>query len=200
MNGSLEMKPARGAFVKSPDFNKKILVVDDESAILQTLRFNLERSGYAVVTASDGRNAIAVAQREQPDLIVLDIMLPVLDGVEACKEIRKFSPVPIIMLTAKDQEIDKVLALELGADDYVTKPFSLHEFLARVKARLRRRSGTEESSNEAIALGEIVLDPSRQSLVVRGRQIGLAPKEFNLLLVLMENRGRIVTRQTLLDK
>ena len=131
---------AAAALVKSPDFNKKILVVDDESAILQTLRFNLERSGYAVVTAGDGRSAIAMAQREQPDLIVLDIMLPVLDGVEACKEIRKFSPVPIIMLTAKDQEIDKVLALELGADDYVTKPFALHEFLARVKARLRRQS------------------------------------------------------------
>ena len=138
MNGSVETKPSRGTFVKSPDFNKKILVVDDESAILQTLRFNLERSGYAVVTASDGRSAVAMAQREQPDLIVLDIMLPVLDGIEACKEIRKFSSVPIIMLTAKDQEIDKVLALELGADDYVTKPFALHEFLARVKARLRR--------------------------------------------------------------
>ena len=116
MNGSLETKPSRGTFVKSPDFNKKILVVDDESAILQTLRFNLERSGYAVVTASDGRSAVAMAQRESPYLIVLDIMLPVLDGIEACKEIRKFSSVPIIMLTAKDQEIDKVLALELGAD------------------------------------------------------------------------------------
>src|ERR1700726_2998743 len=141
-----EMKSSRGAFVKTPDFNKKILVVDDESAILQTLRFNLERSGYAVVTASDGRNAIAMAQREQPDLIVLDIMLPVLDGIEACKEIRKFSPVPIIMLTAKDQEIDKVLALKPGADDYLTKPFALHEFLARVKARLRRAGDGGEAS------------------------------------------------------
>ena len=140
MSTTTEAKPPRLSPVKTPEFNKKILVVDDESAILQTLRFNLERSGYAVVTAGDGRSAIAMAQREQPDLIVLDIMLPVLDGVEACKEIRKFSPVPIIMLTAKDQEIDKVLALELGADDYVTKPFALHEFLARVKARLRRQT------------------------------------------------------------
>ena len=148
--------------VKAPEFNKKILVVDDESAILQTLRFNLERSGYAVVTAGDGRSAIAMAQREQPDLIVLDIMLPALDGVEACKEIRKFSPVPIIMLTAKDQEIDKVLALELGADDYVTKPFALHEFLARVKARLRRQTSIHAGHEDAIALGAIVLDPSRQ--------------------------------------
>ena len=160
MNGSVETKSSRGTFIKSPDFNKKILVVDDESAILQTLRFNLERSGtlHTVVTASDGRSAVAMAQREAPDLVVLDIMLPVLDGVEACKEIRKFSSVPIIMLTAEDQEIDKVLALELGADDYVTKPFALHEFLARVKARLRRQAPIQGGHEEAIALGVIVLD------------------------------------------
>src|SRR5271165_1093395 len=162
MNVTHEVKPPRVAVAKSPDFNKKILVVDDESAILQTLRFNLERSGYAVVTAGDGRTAIAMAQREQPDLIILDIMLPVLDGIEACKEIRKKTNVPIIMLTAKDQEIDKVLALELGADDYVTKPFSLHEFLARVRARLRRQNGHADAlPEEAIRLGEIFLDPSR---------------------------------------
>jgi DNA-binding response OmpR family regulator len=180
---------------------KKILIVDDESAILQTLRFNLERNGYAVATAGDGRTAIALAASERPDLIIMDIMLPVLDGIEACKEIRKASGVPIIMLTARDQEIDKVLALELGADDYVTKPFSLHEFLARIKARLRRQNGHEGSAqSEAIAIGEIVLDPSRQSLIVRTRNVSLAPKEFSLLHVLMENRGRVVTRQTLLDK
>ena len=190
----------RGSFEKSPDFNKKILVVDDESAILQTLRFNLERSGYEVITAGDGRNAVAMAQREQPDLIILDIMLPVLDGVEACKEIRKFSSVPIIMLTAKDQEIDKVLALELGADDYVTKPFALHEFLARVKARLRRRAPLQPDHEDAIVVGEISLDPSRQQLTVRGVEVSLATKEFALLRVLMENNGRVVTRQTLLDK
>ena len=195
-----ETKP-RTSLIKTPDVNKKILVVDDESAILQTLRFNLERSGYAVVTAGDGRSAIAMAQREQPDLIVLDIMLPILDGVEACKEIRKFSPVPIIMLTAKDQEIDKVLALELGADDYVTKPFSLAEFMARIKARLRRAEGAAPgSAAEPITAGEIMLDPSRQLITVRGREVQLAPKEFNLLHVLMENRGRIVTRQMLLEK
>ncbi len=193
-------KLSRGTFPKSPDFNKKILVVDDESAILKTLRFNLERSGYQVVTATDGRSAIGLAQREQPDLIVLDIMLPVLDGVEVCKEIRKFSSVPIIMLTAKDQEIDKVLAFELGADDYVTKPFALHEFLARVKVRLRRPAPAAEGHDEAITLGEIVLDPSRQQLTVRGAEISLAPKEFALLRVLMENQGRVVTRQSLLDK
>ena len=200
MNGLLETKRSRGSFVKSPDFNKKILVVDDESAILQTLRFNLERSGYAVMTASDGRSAVAMAQREQPDLVMLDIMLPVLDGVEACKEIRKFSSVPIIMLTAKDQEIDKVLALELGADDYVTKPFALHEFLARVKARLRRRAPMQPDHEEAISSATSSLDPSRQQLTVRGKDVSLAPKEFALLRVLMENNGRVVTRQTLLDK
>jgi len=199
MNASPE-KVSRGSFVKNPDFNKKILVVDDESAILQTLRFNLERSGYTVVTATDGRTAIGIAQREQPDLIILDIMLPVLDGIEACKEIRKFSAVPIIMLTAKDQEIDKVLALELGADDYVTKPFALHEFLARVKARLRRQNASQLAHDEALELGDIVLDPSRQSLKVAGQPVALAPKEFALLRVLMENHGRVVTRQTLLDK
>ncbi len=180
---------------------KKILIVDDESAILQTLRFNLERNGYAVATAGDGRTAIALARSERPDLIIMDIMLPVLDGIEACKEIRKTSGVPIIMLTARDQEIDKVLALELGADDYVTKPFSLHEFLARVKARLRRQNGNAAGSlSQELAVGEIVLDPSRQSLAVRGKPVALAPKEFNLLHVLMENRGRVVTRQSLLDK
>lgn len=200
MNETTQTKSSRGTFPKSPDFNKKILVVDDESAILKTLRFNLERSGYAVVTATDGRTAITMAQREQPDLIVLDIMLPVLDGVEVCKEIRKFSAVPIIMLTAKDQEIDKVLAFELGADDYVTKPFALHEFLARVKVRLRRPAPLQNGGDEAIALGDVVLDPSRQQLTVRGREVALAPKEFALLRVLMENHGRVVTRQTMLDK
>jgi DNA-binding response OmpR family regulator len=184
-----------------PQQGKRILIVDDESAILQTLRFNLERNGYAVATAGDGRTAIALAASERPDLIIMDIMLPVLDGIEACKEIRKTSGVPIIMLTARDQEIDKVLALELGADDYVTKPFSLHEFLARVKARLRRQAaGDGAARSEAIAAGDIVLDPSRQSLVVRAKSVSLAPKEFSLLHVLMENRGRVVTRQTLLDK
>ncbi len=181
--------------------SKRILVVDDESAILQTLRFNLERSGYLVSTAGDGRSAVTLAASERPDLIVMDIMLPVLDGIEACKEIRRSSGVPIIMLTAKDQEIDKVVALELGADDYVTKPFSLHEFLARIRARLRRREGAPDALRyEAIEAGEIVLDPSRQALTVRGREVALAPKEFSLLQVLMENRGHVVTRQALLDK
>jgi two-component system, OmpR family, alkaline phosphatase synthesis response regulator PhoP len=179
---------------------KKILVVDDESAILQTLRFNLERNGYVVVTAGDGRTAVSLAASEHPDLVILDIMLPIMDGIEACKEIRRAGNVPIIMLTAKDQEIDKVLALELGADDYVTKPFSLHEFLARVKARLRRQNEGAVESLRVITVGDITLDPARQSLIVRGAEVTLAPKEYALLQVLMENRGLVMTRQTLLDK
>jgi DNA-binding response OmpR family regulator len=179
---------------------KKILLVDDEATIVQSLRYNLERSGYAVTAAGDGRTAVALVASEQPDLVILDIMLPLLDGIEACKEIRKTSSVPIIMLTAKDQEFDKVLALELGADDYVTKPFSLGEIIARVKARLRRSEVDSEQRDESITIGEITIDRSRQRLVVRGETVALAPKEFRVLHVLMENRGRIVTRQMLLEK
>ena len=179
---------------------KKILLVDDEAAIVQSLRYNLERSGYSVTAAGDGRSAVALAASESPDLVILDIMLPLMDGIEACKEIRKTSSVPIIMLTAKDQEFDKVLALELGADDYVTKPFSLGEIIARVKARLRRVDTDSDNRDESITIGEITIDRSRQKLVVRGEIVALAPKEFRLLYLLMENRGRIVTRQMLLEK
>ncbi len=202
MSGLQHSKSPRGTFTPpAGEAVKKILVVDDESAILQSLRYNLERSGYLVCTAGDGRSAIGMVAREQPDLIVLDIMLPVLDGIEVCREIRKISASPIMMLTAKDQEIDKVLALELGADDYVTKPFALHEFLARVKAHLRRRTAdSAQARDEAITAGNMMLDPSRQLLEVAGKEVTLAPKEFRLLQILMENRGRVVTRQTLLDK
>jgi len=191
VNGSALGQPAR----------KRILLVDDEAAIVQSLRYNLEKNGYYVATAGDGRTAVMLASSETPDLVVLDIMLPLLDGIEVCKEIRKTSSVPIIMLTAKDQEFDKVLALELGADDYVTKPFSLGEIMARIKARLRRQDVTaEQQKNESITIGELMIDPSRQRLVVRGNEVALAPKEFRLLHVLMENRGRIVTRAMLLEK
>jgi DNA-binding response OmpR family regulator len=179
---------------------KRILLVDDEAAIVQSLRYNLEKNGYLVTAAGDGRSAVALAASEQPDLIILDIMLPLLDGIEACREIRKTSNVPIIMLTAKHQEVDKVLALELGADDYVTKPFSLGEIIARVKARLRRLDVDNEARDESITIGEITIDRSRQRLTVRGQVVPLAPKEFRLLYVLMENKGRIVTRQMLLEK
>jgi len=184
----------------APPAQKRILLVDDEAAIVQSLRYNLEKNGYLVTAAGDGRSAVALAASEQPDLIILDIMLPLLDGIEACKEIRKTSNVPIIMLTAKHQEVDKVLALELGADDYVTKPFSLGEIIARVKARLRRLDVDHEARDESITIGDITIDRSRQRLTVRGQVVPLAPKEFRLLYVLMENKGRIVTRQMLLEK
>lgn len=183
----------------APATRKRILLVDDEVALVQSLRYNLEKHGYVVTAAGDGRSAVALAATEQPDLVILDIMLPVLDGIGACKEIRKVSNVPIIMLTAKDQEVDKVLALELGADDYVTKPFSLGEILARVKARLRRQEADAER-DESITAGDFTIDRSRQRLVVRGKIVQLAPKEFRLLYLLMENKSRVVTRQLLLEK
>ncbi len=206
MNASPEGK--RGTFNKHPDFNKKILVVDDEAGMLQILRYNLERSGYAVCTASDGRNAIAMAEREQPDLIVLDVMLPGLDGIEVCREIRKVSSVPIIMLTAKDQEIDKVLALELGADDYVTKPFGRRELLARVRALLRRSeqlpAGEEEMAQEIVrpprelVAGPLRIDLAGRRVHCRGQEFELQPKQFDLLTYLVRNRGTVLTRDQLL--
>ncbi len=180
----------------------KILVVDDEATILQTLRFNLERNGYVVCTAGDGRQALSVAETEKPDLIVLDIMLPALDGIEVCREIRRRrSSTPVVMLTAKDQEIDKVLGLEIGADDYITKPFSVYELLARVKAHLRRASQQiVEPPAPVLRGGGIELDFDRQRVTKGGAPVELAPKEFGLLNVLLQNKGRVVTRQALLDK
>ena len=179
----------------------KILVVDDEAAILQTLRFNLERNGYAVCTAGDGRQALSVIETEKPDLVLLDIMLPVLDGIEVCREIRRRSNVPVLMLTAKDQEIDKVLGLEIGADDYITKPFSIYELLARVKAHLRRLTQAHGQVPVAVLRGgSIELDHDRQRVTKSGQPVDLAPKEFGVLHVLLQNKGRVVTRQVLLDR
>jgi DNA-binding response OmpR family regulator len=180
----------------------KILVVDDEVHILQTLRYNLEKNGYQVCTAGDGRQALSVLELEKPDLCVLDIMLPELDGTEVCREIRKRSNMPVLMLSAKDQEIDKVLLLEIGADDYITKPFSIYELLARVKAHLRRLGNATRAAQELTVLngGDIELDTARQRVTKAGNVVELAPKEFSLLHVLLENRGRVVTRQTLLDR
>lgn len=187
-----EMRPKNGP---------KILVVDDEATILATLRYNLERNGYAVCTAGDGRQALSIAETEKPDLILLDIMLPALDGIEVCREIRRRSSVPVLMLTAKDQEIDKVLGLEIGADDYITKPFSVYELLARVKAHLRRLSQQPAAPSTAILRGgPIELDFDRQRVTKAGQPVELAPKEFGLLNILLQNKGRVVTRQTLLDK
>src|SRR5579872_514690 len=179
----------------------KILVVDDEATILQTLRFNLERNGYAVCTAGDGRQALSVVETEKPDLVLLDIMLPVLDGIDVCREIRRRSTVPVLMLTAKDQEIDKVLGLEIGADDYITKPFSIYELLARVKAHLRRLAQPNaQVANSVLRGGPLELEFDRQRVTKSGKTIDLAPKEFGLLHVLLQHKGRVVTRQVLLDR
>lgn len=178
----------------------KILVVDDEAAILQTLRYKLEQYGFAVCTAADGLSALHVAEAEQPDLIVLDIMLPELDGIQVCREIRKRSSVPILMLTAKDQEIDKVVSLELGADDYITKPFSIFELTARIKAHLRRSRSAQAPAATVLRGADVELDVSRHRVTKGGHPVELSPKEFRLLRVLLENKGMVVTRETLLDK
>lgn len=179
----------------------KVLVVDDEVAILQTLRYNLEKNGYVVCVAGDGRQALSVVEIEKPDLILLDVMLPSLDGIEVCREIRRRSNVPILMLTAKGQEIDKVLGLEIGADDYITKPFSIHEVIARIRAHLRRANAAIHREHPPVlAGGDVTLDVGSQSVTKRGAAIDLAPKEFGVLQVLLENKGRVVTRQALLDR
>ena len=179
----------------------KVLVVDDEVAILQTLRYNLEKNGYVVCVAGDGRQALSVVEIEKPDLILLDIMLPSLDGIEVCREIRRRSNVPILMLTAKGQEIDKVLGLEIGADDYITKPFSIHEVIARIRAHLRRANAAVHHEHPPVLSGgDVRLDVGSQSVTKRGSAIDLAPKEFGVLQVLLENKGRVVTRQALLDR
>lgn len=180
--------------------NSKILVVEDEKPIADILKFNLENEGYDVLVVHDGNEAIEVALKEKPDLILLDLMLPGKDGYEVCREIRKTETMPIIMLTAKDDEIDKVLGLELGADDYVTKPFSNRELLARVKANLRRY-GTETAAPEVRVrrIGPLELNLSAYAVTKRGRPVELTHREFELLAYLSQRPGQVVTREKLLQ-
>ncbi|MDR4950214.1 response regulator YycF [Neobacillus cucumis] len=184
--------------------NKKILVVDDEKPIADILQFNLKKEGYAVYCAYDGNEALQLVEEIQPDLILLDIMLPMRDGMEVCREVRKKYEMPIIMLTAKDSEIDKVLGLELGADDYVTKPFSTRELIARVKANLRRhnqilaQSDTEDDTNE-IEIGSLVIHPDAYVVSKRGETIELTHREFELLYYLAQHIGQVMTREHLLQ-
>jgi DNA-binding response OmpR family regulator len=184
----------------------KILVVEDEPTLLETLVYNLKRQGYLVEASSDGESAVQIAQRTHPDLIVLDIMLPKLDGFEVCRIIRKVMNVPIIMLTARDEEFDRVLGLEMGADDYMTKPFSMREFLARVKAQLRRvRMIREELSSEDIPIPEILkfgdlsLDMTRREIKINDRLLPLKPKEFELLSYFARHRGQVLSRDLILE-
>jgi two-component system, OmpR family, response regulator VicR len=182
---------------------KKILVVDDEKPIADILEFNLEKEGYSVYSAYDGNEALQLVKELQPDLILLDIMLPVLDGMEVCREVRKKYEMPIILLTAKESEIDKVIGLELGADDYVTKPFSTRELIARVKANLRRHNTSiaqtefENKTNE-IFCGSLVIHPDVYVVSKRGDTINLTYREFELLNYLAQHMGQVMTREHLL--
>lgn len=181
--------------------DKRILVVDDEKPIADILKFNLEREGFEVVCAYDGNQALELVHKEEPDLILLDIMLPYKDGMEVCREVRKSYDIPIIMLTAKDSEIDKVLGLELGADDYVTKPFSTRELLARVKANLRRHraNGEEAGTQTEIVVGDLTIYPEAYQVKRRGEVIELTHREFELIHYLAKHLGQVMTREHLLQ-
>ena len=175
---------------------RTVLVVDDEPTLVAALKYNLEREGYRVLTAADGGAALDVARSRRPDLLVLDLMLPVMDGLEVCRALRREMSVPILMLTAKGEEIDKVVGLEIGADDYVTKPFGMRELLARVRALLRRAEPTAET--EVLATGDLEIDLKRREARRDGRPLELKPKELELLLYFVRNRGRAFTREQLL--
>ncbi len=177
----------------------RVLIIEDEESIGEALEYQLGREGYDVERAVDGFEGLQRFTIEGADLVLLDLMLPGMSGEEVCKEIRHKSRVPIIMLTAKDAEIDKVVGLELGADDYVTKPFSTRELIARVKAVLRRGTEAAASRDGVLEGGGIRLDPQRHEVVVHGANVMLPPKEFALLAKLMENSGRVLTRQALID-
>lgn len=184
---------------------KKILVVDDEKPISDIIKFNLEKEGYEIVTAFDGEEALEKVEEESPDLIVLDVMLPKIDGLEVVREVRKKHSMPIIMVTAKETEIDKVLGLELGADDYVTKPFSNRELVARVKANLRRQSSTQSAEQEEIKtndlqIGELVIHPDAYYVTKRDQTIELTHREFELLHYLARHVGQVMTREHLLEE
>jgi DNA-binding response OmpR family regulator len=186
---------------ESPD---KILVVEDEPSLVETLEYNLSRQGYDVRTARDGMAALEVARQEKPDAIILDVMLPRLDGFEVCRILRRETPVPILMLTARDEEIDKVVGLEVGADDYLTKPFSMRELLARIKALLRRvRLMQEQAAStaaERLTFGNLTLDLTRRELQVGGQTVPLKPQEYELMVYLARNRGTALSRDQILEQ
>ncbi len=177
----------------------KVLIVEDEAALAETVAYNLREEGYKVCLASDGLSALDVFRQEKPDLVLLDVMLPEIDGIEVCRLMRRESEIPIIMLTAKSREVDKVVGLEVGADDYVTKPFGMMELIARIRAALRR-ARRETKASESLTGQGIELDTSRHSVKVDGVEVDLRPKEFDLLHLLMANRGRVLERSTLLDR
>ncbi len=186
---------------------QRLLVVDDEESIVTLLQFNLEKSGYEIATAMDGKTAFEMANEQNFDLIILDLMLPEMDGLEVCKQLRQSkNSTPILMLTAKDDEFDKILGLELGADDYMTKPFSPREVVARTRAILRRVNQSSETIpknveiiNSTMKIGDVEIYPENFEVFYRGNQLDLTPKEFELLLYLANNKGRVLTRDQLLN-
>jgi two-component system response regulator RegX3 len=183
------------------DAAARILVVEDEEALADTVRYNLEREGYTVSVAGDGRKALERFHAESPSLVILDLMLPEISGLDVCRMIRAESDVPIIMVTAKDSEADKVTGLELGADDYVTKPFSVRELVSRVRANLRRiRPQTVAPAEEVLAAGPVRMDVARHEVTVRGEAVGLPPKEFELLETMLRRKGRLLTREFLIEE
>ncbi len=177
----------------------KILLVDDERALVKGLKLSFEREGYTVVTAHTGTEALQSIKAESPDLVVLDIMLPELDGLEVCKRIRQSLTVPIIMLTARSEDIDKILGLEIGADDYLTKPFNTRELLARVKAHLRRMEWSNPNQQQCTEAGALIIDHQKRRVTVNGKEADLTAKEFDILATLAANPGRIYTRENLLE-
>jgi len=186
----------------------KVLVVEDDLTLLETLEYNLDAEGYEVITAADGLTALEIAREEPPDLIVLDLMLPHLDGFEVCRILRRETNVPILMLTARTDEVDRVVGLEVGADDYLTKPFSMRELLARVKALLRRvrlireeMAGEQELSKaDQLAFDDLVIDLDRREVVIGGKSLRLKPKEFDLLVFLARHPGMALSRDLLLER
>jgi len=187
--------------------SERILVVEDEPTLQETLSYNLTRQGYTVEAVEDGQAAIDAARKQTPDLIVLDLMLPILDGFEVCRILRQEMNVPILMLTARDDEIDRVIGLEMGADDYLTKPFSMREFLARVKAHLRRvrliRAEADAQvpiMREKIQFGNLTLDLTRREVRIDERPTAMKPKEFDLLLFLAQHRGQVLSRDLILER
>lgn len=177
---------------------RKILVVDDEKPIAEILRYNLEQEGFTVLLAYDGEEALRLAHEERPDLLLLDIMLPKKDGFAVCRELRRTENMPVIMLTAKDTELDKVLGLELGADDYVTKPFSAREVVARVKAQLRRVQSMAQEPGERLVCYELAVDTGRMEVTKGGQPVELTYREYLLLVYLLRHSGYVISREKLL--
>jgi phosphate regulon transcriptional regulator PhoB len=180
--------------------SSRILIVEDEASIASTLAFNLKQEGYETLTAATGERALELARSFQPDLVLLDLMLPGIGGLDLCRYLRRERDVPIIMVTARSSELDRVLGLELGADDYITKPFSMRELLARVRTVLRRASSRPAEDNEVLEADEVKIDRDRHRVLVRGREVPMTPREYDLLCAFLRNRGRVLSREVLLER